>query len=105
MITRFKIFECVHREVEPGDYVVVKPVEYWKSHYGFPRGKIDLFTGKDIPEEIGKVLNVGTTSIGTHYAEIQFKNEKRSVELRYILYWTEDLNELEAFMNSKKFNV
>ena len=78
MITRFKIFETINEMPKSGDYI-------YSTKYGY-----------------GQILNKVGNGYYTNWANT---NDGGYIGLDGAQYWSNDREELETFINAKKYNI
>ena len=107
MITRFKIFENLNFLPKKGDYIKYIDERFkYKTVYNF------------FKDNIGQIIKIGTVH-GSSQIEycVKFENipdELKSyftsngedfVTIDYIECWSENKDDLETYINTKKYNV
>jgi len=110
MITKFKIFENINVPPKVGDYVIINPNGYehsWKAFRDF------------ILVNVGQIIDIKIQHGGTElYYDVKFENINedlmktafygdgtRRFHLDNIKCWSENKTELEALLNSQKYNL
>jgi hypothetical protein len=89
MITNFKIFESLNRQLKIGDYVVTGK-DMYATYQNFTIKAFD----------IGQLYNITPP-----YYWFNFNGNKISLKPEEILYWSENKEELETIIAANKYNI
>ena len=110
MITNFKIFENINFLPKVGDYIIINEDSFLDARKTF----------KDIISTIGQIIEIKGEHGGSNtYYVIKFDNDGINPEfgttftvdglkkfyISDIKCWSDTKNELEAYLDSKKYNL
>ena len=99
MITKFKIYEEINRgRPEIGDYVIVEfgPVTSDSNHF-FPREHVE--------NNIGEIIDYGFAKYYIKYENLPREDKIIEIFRKDIKYCSKNIEDLEMFITSKKYNL
>jgi hypothetical protein len=108
MITKFKLFENVSQPPKIGDYVII-------DYTGFVQASGDKQLYDFYLNNVGKVIGGNNEDHQYQWEKVPiftdrfrkdyFKNNIREYHGSWFMCWSDDKEELEAYLTAKKYNL
>jgi len=105
MITKFKIFENVSSIPKVGDYILMNLDIFSKTRQTWINALSSIAQIVEVQDDFFYRIKFDIIEGNPEFENGFDKEGCRTFHLSYLKYWSEDKDELEALVSSKKYNL